>query len=287
MRRGTSARGPSSCRSRRGGAASPFSAAPSTPCSRRVRAGSSSSRSPSRRTRRSRPDPAGRGASSPPTRGSRIALVERVYRQSTVVFLVAAAFFALTTMTYLEGNTLHPERGGASSFARYAFDELVSFVAGWAVLLDYLIVMAIGSFAVSRYLAAFWAPFRQFPLDDITVTAVMAFVAWSNVRGGSVRRLGRVIRLGLVNLALITVIIVIGLITKFHPGQVVDTIHLGSTPDWSDLWFATVLATVAFLGIEAASGLAGELQVSRSGLKRLSLFAFASPLILLVGLSAV
>ena len=48
-------------------------------------------------------------------------------------------------MTYVEGSSLHPERGGASTFARYAFDEFWSFVAGWAILLDYLIVMAIGA----------------------------------------------------------------------------------------------------------------------------------------------
>ena len=47
--------------------------------------------------------------------------------------------------TYVEGSSLHPERGGASTFARYAFNELWSFVAGWAILLDYLIVMAIGA----------------------------------------------------------------------------------------------------------------------------------------------
>ena len=52
-------------------------------------------------------------------------------------------FFVLTTLTYVEGSSLHPERGGASTFARYAFNELWSFVAGWAILLDYLIVMAI------------------------------------------------------------------------------------------------------------------------------------------------
>ncbi len=204
-----------------------------------------------------------------------------------LVFLIATAFFAITTMTYLEANSVHPERGGSSTFARYAFDELVSFVAGWAVLLDYLIVMAIGAFAVSRYLAAFWGEFRHFPLDDIVATGVMGFVAWSNVRGGSVRRLGRVIRLGMANIVLISVVVVVGFVKEFHPGQVVNSIHFGSAPDWSDLWFATVLATVAFLGIEAASGLAAEMQVSRAGLKRLAIFAVTSPLILLVGLSAV
>ena len=32
------------------------------------------------------------------------------------------------------------ERGGSSSFARHAFNELIAFIAGWAILIDYLIV---------------------------------------------------------------------------------------------------------------------------------------------------
>ena len=61
-----------------------------------------------------------------------------------VVYLIAGVFFVLTAMTYVEGNSLHPERGGASTLARYAFDELVSFIAGWALLLDYVILAAAG-----------------------------------------------------------------------------------------------------------------------------------------------
>ena len=46
-------------------------------------------------------------------------------------------------MTYVEGASLHQDRGGSTVFARYAFNELVSFVAGWAILLDYVILIAI------------------------------------------------------------------------------------------------------------------------------------------------
>ena len=74
-----------------------------------------------------------------------------------VVFLLAgAASSCVTMLTYVEGNSLHPERGGASTFARYAFDELWSFIAGWAIILDYLIVMAFAALSVPHYLAAFW-----------------------------------------------------------------------------------------------------------------------------------
>ena len=60
-----------------------------------------------------------------------------------VVFLLAALFFALTAMTYVEGASLHQDRGGSTVFARYAFNELISFVAGWAILLDYIILIAV------------------------------------------------------------------------------------------------------------------------------------------------
>ena len=43
--------------------------------------------------------------------------------------------FAATTATYAEGTARFPEAGGSASFSRYAFDELVSFVAGWAQML--------------------------------------------------------------------------------------------------------------------------------------------------------
>src|SRR5438309_11142221 len=58
-----------------------------------------------------------------------------------LVFLISAVMFALTAMTYVEGASLHQDRGGSTVFARYAFNELVSFVAGWAILLDYVILI--------------------------------------------------------------------------------------------------------------------------------------------------
>ena len=70
------------------------------------------------------------------------------------MFLVAGLFFGLTAMTYAEGASLHPERGGSAVFARYAFNELVSFVAGWAILLDYTILIAVTALTVPAYLAA-------------------------------------------------------------------------------------------------------------------------------------
>jgi APA family basic amino acid/polyamine antiporter len=214
-------------------------------------------------------------------------VAERALALTPFVFGVAGVFFVITTMTYVEANSIHPERGGASTFARYAFDELWSFVAGWAVMLDYLIVMAIGSFAVSHYLAAFWSELDEGVIDPLATAAVVGFVAWSNIRGSSASRYGRLARVGLANLALMGLIIGIGLATEYRPGEVVEAIDPGVTPEWDDLWFAAVLAAVAFLGIEAASGLAGEVRVSRRGLRRLVVFTSVAVVIALIGISAV
>jgi basic amino acid/polyamine antiporter, APA family len=201
------------------------------------------------------------------------------------VFLAAGIFFCITTMSYLEGSSLHPERGGASVFARYAFDELWSFIAGWAIILDYLIVMAFGALSVPHYLSAFWGGANDGIVEILIAAAVLASVVALNIRGIAVTRLKGVLRLSLANLVLSVVVMVVGFATLFDFGSVVDSIHLGTAPRWEDLLFAAVVATVACTGIEAASGLAGELRVGRRGLRRVSLIGAASVFALLVGMS--
>jgi APA family basic amino acid/polyamine antiporter len=203
-----------------------------------------------------------------------------------VVFLLAGGFLVLTMLTYVEANSLHPERGGASTFARYAFDELWSFVAGWAILLDYVIVMAIGAVAISDYLAAFWIDLDDGLLEVAIATLALAFVAASNVRGLSADRLRMVLRLSLLGIALLIAVCAIAFAQLFDVGAITDSIDLGSTPSWEDAVFATVVATAAMIGLEAASGLAGEVRVGRSGLRRFALSVSLAAPVLFVGVSA-
>ena len=84
-----------------------------------------------------------------------------------LVFIFAGGLFALTAKTYAEGASMFPEAGGSSSFARHAFNEVVSFFAGWGLSLDYIITVAISAFFVPHYLAVFWHPLRHGPGDVI------------------------------------------------------------------------------------------------------------------------
>src|SRR5438045_8572703 len=84
-----------------------------------------------------------------------------------VVFIFAGGLFALTAKTYAEGASMFPEAGGSSSFARHAFNEVVSFFAGWGLSLDYIITVAISAFFVPHYLAAFFPALSHCPWDVI------------------------------------------------------------------------------------------------------------------------
>lgn len=204
-----------------------------------------------------------------------------------IVFLAAALFFVLTMLTYVEGNSLHPERGGASVLARYAFNELWSFIAGWAILLDFLIVMAIGAFAVSHYLAAFWGGADSATSSAVISAATIGYVAWLNFRGISPSRFRYVLRLSLVSLVVFVVIVAIGAFQLFDLSLLTDSVDLGTRPALDDLLFAMVIATVACTGIEAASGFASELKVGRPELKRVVLVGALTVLVLYLGVSLI
>src|SRR4030081_3136716 len=100
-----------------------------------------------------------------------------------VIFMFAGGLFALTAKTYAEGASMYPEAGGSSSFARHAFNEFISFFAGWALSLDYILTIAISAFFVPHYLGAFWPALTHTPGDVIGGLIVIAMLGWLNVRG--------------------------------------------------------------------------------------------------------
>jgi APA family basic amino acid/polyamine antiporter len=203
------------------------------------------------------------------------------------VFLVAALFFALAAMTYVEGASLHPERAGSTVFARYGFNELVSFIAGWAILLDYTILIAVTSFSATNYMAAFWSELGHGTLELVVALGIIGYVTARNIRGFSKTRVNRISALVLADIGLQLLLIIIGLATFFHVDLLLDPIDIGVAPKWSDVIFALGAATVIFTGLESAAGLSAEVEASRGQLKRLIGSATAVVLVVYVGIGLV
>ncbi len=215
-------------------------------------------------------------------------VTERAIGLTPLVFLGSGVFFVLTAMTYVEGAAMHPERAGSTVFARYAFNELVSFVAAWAVLLDFLILIAVCAFAATNYVAAFWAPLGRGGPEVALALAIVGYVALRNIRGfGGAGLRERAAALVLLDLVLQLVVIVVGAFAVVDLPALTETIDLGTTPSWKDLLFAMTVSTVAFTSLESASGTAGEVQVSPGALKRLIASATASVIVIYVGISLV
>src|SRR5216117_1959800 len=167
-----------------------------------------------------------------------------------LVFIFAGGLFALTAKTYAEGAAMFPEAGGSSSFARHAFNELASFIAGWALTLDYIITVALG---------AFWPALNHNPGDIIGGIITIALLAALNIRGlGESAKLNLV--LAVVDLATQVLLVVVGAVLVLDPALLVHQVHLGTAPTWSQLIFALSVAMVAYTGIETVSNMAEEVK---------------------------
>jgi APA family basic amino acid/polyamine antiporter len=174
-----------------------------------------------------------------------------------LVFVVAGLIFAATTMTYAEGTVRYPEAGGSSSFARHAFNELVSFGAAWAQMLNYVITISISAFFVPHYLSIFWEPLKTNPWDIIVGAVVIAVLVLLNIVG--VREAARLnIVLAVLDFATQLLLVLLGFYLIFSPSILTDNIHWGTAPTWSNFALAIPVAMIAYTGIETASNLAEE-----------------------------
>ncbi|HET7572005.1 MAG TPA: universal stress protein [Gaiellaceae bacterium] len=173
------------------------------------------------------------------------------------VFVIAGLFFAATAATYAEGTVRYPEAGGSSSFARHAFNEVVSFGAAWAQMLNYVITIAISAFFVPHYLSIFWAPLKQNPWDVVVGAIVIAVLVALNIVG--IQESARInILLAAVDFATQVLLVLLGFALVFSPHLLTANVHLGVGPTWANFLLAIPVGMIAYTGIETVSNLSEE-----------------------------
>jgi APA family basic amino acid/polyamine antiporter len=206
------------------------------------------------------------------------------------VFILSGLLFGCTALTYAEGTAAIPESGGSSSFARRGFNELVSFIAGWALVLNYLVTIAISAFAVPNYLAFFLPVLKTWPLNSMVGIALVAILAFINIVG--IREAAGInIVLAILDLATQGILVLVGLVLLFDPQVLLANIHWGEAPTWGQLAFGVSISMIAYTGIETVSNLAEETRDPGRNIPRSAMLVFATVLgmfstIPLVALSA-
>jgi APA family basic amino acid/polyamine antiporter len=209
-----------------------------------------------------------------------------------VILAVVGVIFLVVTMSYAEGTTAIGESGGAATFVRVAFNDLAGFLTGWALFLDYLIVIALSALFFPHYLglAIGVHSIATHPGDVIVGCIVIAGIA--------LVRLFRRTRLYSFSLAVPVLdvvtqllLVVLGFAFLFSPSALTRGLDVGTTPSWHEIAFALPLAFLAYTGLETVANLAEETRQPGRDLPR-SLFlgigavVVVTVLIALVALSA-
>jgi basic amino acid/polyamine antiporter, APA family len=207
-----------------------------------------------------------------------------------VVLLATGALFLVVSLSYAEGTAAIRETGGAATFVRIAFNDLWGFVTGWALFLDYLIVIALSALYVPHYAAAAMFTSIKRPWDVVAGCGVIvAIAAFRLLRNRRLFRFAVVI--ALVDLATQLLLIILGFALLFSPHALNQGTSLGTNPSWHSIAFALPLAMLAYTGLETVANLSEEVRRPGRDLPR-SLFGAIGLVVVLyaaiavVGLSA-
>ncbi len=204
---------------------------------------------------------------------------------------LAGLVFFCTVLTYAELAAAMPEAGGSCSFARHAFNDLVSFIAGWALLLDYIVTIAISAYTVGPYLGYFFPVLRS-TIGNVPFTmGVIAVLLSVNLIG--IRESTRIaLWLCLFDIVTQLSIIGIGVVTLLNIPHLVEQMRIGvAGVDWSPTWpefFKGVgMAMVAYIGIESISQLAGETRNPSKNLPRAMMLTMGTLFVMYFGIALV
>jgi basic amino acid/polyamine antiporter, APA family len=176
-----------------------------------------------------------------------------------IAFAISGAIFFFTAVTYAEATARFPEAGGSSSFTRHAFNEAVSFFAGWAQMLNYTVTIAISAIFVPHYLNKFDPSLNLIghPWDIVGGAVVVALLVAINIVGVK-EAAGLNIFLALTDLGTQALLVLIGLVTVLSPHVLQTNVHLGTAPTWANFIVSIPVAMVAYTGIETVSNMAEE-----------------------------
>ena len=206
-----------------------------------------------------------------------------------IVLGIAGLLFILNALTYAEGTAMLPESGGSASFARNAFNEGTGFVAGWALMLSYIVTMAISAFTIPPYLSHFWPSLLEPAVSTVVSIGIILFLMAINVLG--IRESSRInIFFILVDIGTQLTLVVLGvvLILAVNPTVLVQNMFgEGNWPSPQNLIFGIAIAALCFTGVETVSQLAEETRQPQSRIPRAYILMIAAVLVLFAGISVV
>nr|NGX27763.1 putative transporter [Chlamydiota bacterium] len=178
-----------------------------------------------------------------------------------ISLVLAGIVFVCTSLTYAEMTAAIPASGGSASFARIAFNDFVSFIAGWGLLLDFIVTIAISIFVILPYLSFFYGGPIHVSVHLAISVGIIGILYIVNYFG--VQHSTR-ISIFLTGIALFTqvLILILALFGGVDLVKVFEQMKIGVQANWSPTWDnflkGTAMAMVAYTGIESIAALGSE-----------------------------
>jgi len=206
-----------------------------------------------------------------------------------IVLAIAGIIYIFNALTYAEGSATIPEAGGSASFARHGFNDLVGLIAGWALMLSYIVTMSISAYTIPPYLSYFWPILKQPAIGTMVSMGVIVFLMFINVLG--VRESSRVNILFIgIDITTQITLVVLGIILILAVNPAVLFQHMfgqGNWPSTQNLIFGVAIAALCFTGVETVSQLAEETKEPAKKIPQAYVLMIVAVLVLFAGISIV
>ena len=138
-------------------------------------------------------------------------------------------------------------------------NDLAGFMTGWALFLDYLIVISLSAVFMPHYLGAAFRvdALERHPWDVIVAVGAILLVAAVRLwRRPSLYTVGFAVPV--LDLVVQLLLVVLGFVFLFSPHALTHGTSLGVAPTGHSLLFAVPLAMLAYTGLETVANLAEE-----------------------------
>jgi APA family basic amino acid/polyamine antiporter len=231
---------------------------------------------------------------------------------SPIAFAIASVTYVCTGLAYAELATAYPYAGGAHVYSMKAFNDVTGFVAGWAVMLDYTVDIALFSLASAGYLSFFLPWLKRsffevalvgvdFKISYIGFTAFLLVAALLLLNSIGIRESSAFNEL-LVSLDLFveSAILVIGIVVAFGlmffltqitdfgaPSTFSNIVYVMPTlgTQTQNFVYGITLAMTSFIGIESIAQAAEETKRPQRWIPRANKLSIIAVVVFAVGLS--
>lgn len=165
--------------------------------------------------------------------------------------LIASIVYVCSGFAYAELAAAMPVAGGSSAFGKKAFGDKAGFLAGWGLMLDYTIDIALFAVASAGYLS-FFIP-ALIPIMPLIASFMVLVLMLVNLFGikesSSINCVLTVVTIGIV-----IALLALGFSSVFSANTFLSDIKpVEVDPGWNNFLYSITLAMVAFVGIESIS----------------------------------